>query len=178
MIEGGIDLISQAFGRYHLYVSLTCPWAHRTAIVHALKGLRDAVPLSVTVPSDTGLWEFRPRQGTPMEPHGLLPTVDRAHQQLQLKDVYKLRKGGYDGRATVPMLWDSVQQEVVNNESADIIEILNSDFNLFAHNSQLDLAPSHLLGEIEKWNSLIYPNINNGVYRYGVFSTLTCKMLA
>lgn len=154
-------------GRYHLYVSLTCPWAHRTAIVHALKGLGDAVPLSVTVPGNTGLWEFRPHQGIPKEKETLLPTIDRAHRCSRLMEVYKLRKGGYDGRATVPMLWDSVEQEVVNNESADIIEMLNSDFNHLALKPQLDLAPPHLLNEIEKWNGMIYPKINNGVYRCG-----------
>lgn len=80
-------------------------------------------------------------------------------------DVYKSQKDGYQGRATVPMLWDSMQKKVVNNESADIIECLNSDFNHLARNPGLDLAPSHLKVEIEKWNQTIYPNINNGVYR-------------
>ncbi|KAI5084759.1 hypothetical protein GOP47_0000928 [Adiantum capillus-veneris] len=154
-------------GRYHLYVSLTCPWAHRTAIVHALKGLGDAVPLSIAVPNETGLWEFRPHQGMSTDHHILLPTVDRAHKKARLMDVYKLTKGGYDGRATVPMLWDSFCEEVVNNESADIIEILNMEFNIFACDPQLDLAPPHLQSDIEKWNDLIYPNINNGVYRCG-----------
>ncbi|MCO5566331.1 hypothetical protein L7F22_020008 [Adiantum nelumboides] len=153
------------YGRYHLYVSLTCPWAHRTAIVHTLKGFGDAIPLSIAVPNETGLWEFRPPQGIPGDQNILRPTIDRAHKKSRLMDVYKLRKGGYDGRATVPLLWDSLHQEVVNNESADIIEILNMDFNIFACNPQLDLAPTHLQNDIEKWNNLVYPNINNGVYR-------------
>ncbi|MCO5610625.1 hypothetical protein L7F22_064864 [Adiantum nelumboides] len=154
-------------GRYHLYVSLTCPWAHRTAIVHTLKGFGDAIPLSIAVPNETGLWVFRPPQGIPADQNVLRPTIDRAHKKSRLMDVYKLRKGGYDGRATVPLLWDSLRQEVVNNESADIIEILNMDFNIFACNPQLDLAPTHLQSDIEKWNNLVYPNINNGVYRCG-----------
>lgn len=155
-------------GRYHLYVSLTCPWAHRTVIVHALKGLHEAVPLSVTVPSSTGSWEFRPETRELMDPEAvLLPTIDKANGCQRLMDVYKLRKGGYDGRATVPMLWDSIQKEIVSNESADIIEILNSDFNNLARNPQVDLAPQHLRMEIDQWNMMIYPKINNGVYRCG-----------
>jgi putative glutathione S-transferase len=97
--------------------------------------------------------------------HALSPTLDRAHSQRRLIDVYKLRNGGYDGRATVPMLWDSARREVVSNESADIIEILNASFDRFALNPRLDLAPLHLRSEIEKWNSIIYANVNNGVYR-------------
>ncbi|KAH7297246.1 hypothetical protein KP509_26G061100 [Ceratopteris richardii] len=161
---------SADYGRYHLYVSLTCPWAHRTAIVHSLKGLGDAVPISVTVPGDTGLWEFRPHKDISTEDLQqctLLPSVDRAHQRRLLKEVYKLRKGGYDGRATVPMLWDSHEREIINNESADIIEILNADFNIFSSEPQLDLSPEHLQRDIEKWNNLIYTSVNNGVYRCG-----------
>eukprot|EP00249_Psilotum_nudum_P015314 c25257_g1_i1 orf=110-1408(+) len=155
-------------GRYHLYVSLSCPWAHRTAIVHSLKGLDEAVPVSVAVPGSSGLWEFRPQPDSHDERQGMLhATVDMANGCKRLKDVYSLRKGGYDGRATVPMLWDSVQKEVVNNESADIIEVLNSDFNELAHNPKLDLAPHSLSKQIAKWNSIIYPSINNGVYRCG-----------
>ncbi|KAG0591529.1 hypothetical protein M758_1G178500 [Ceratodon purpureus] len=155
-------------GQFHLYVALACPWAHRTAIVHSLKGLRDGVPISVAVPGSTGLWEFSPKPDTTTTTHPTLkPTLDRANGQKRVADVYKSQPGGYNGRSTVPMLWDASQKRVVNNESADIIEILNSDFNHMALNPGLDLAPAHLKGEIEAWNEVIYPNINNGVYRCG-----------
>lgn len=95
----------------------------------------------------------------------LSPTADRASGQKKLMDVYRSQEGGYNGRSTVPMLWDSLQKKVVNNESADIIEILNSDFNEFAKNPDLDLSPPHLKADIDKWNEIIYSNINNGVYR-------------
>lgn len=162
--------LSASSGQFHLYVAMACPWAHRAAIVHSLKGLSDAVPISVAVPGATGLWEFSPtagglQSGTVAE--RLKPTVDRANGQKRVADVYKSQPGGYNGRSTVPMLWDSSQKLVVNNESADIIEILNSDFNHLAQNPDLDLSPVHLKGEIERWNEIIYPNINNGVYRCG-----------
>lgn len=133
-------------GQFHLYVASACPWAHRTAIVHSLKGLHAALPVTVAVPGATGLWEFG---------------------QKRVRDVYNSQPGGYNGRATVPMLWDSSQKRVVNNESADIIEILNSDFNEFAGKPALDLAPAELREEMAKWNELIYRDINNGVYRCG-----------
>lgn len=81
-------------------------------------------------------------------------------------DVYQSQVGGYNGRSTVPMFWDSMENRVVNNESADIIEILNADFNHLAQNPGLDLAPPHLKADIDRWNQIIYSNVNNGVYRY------------
>ncbi|XP_024386352.1 uncharacterized protein [Physcomitrium patens] len=158
-------------GQYHLYVALACPWAHRTAIVHSLKRLGDAVPISVAVPGSTGLWEFAPKVGVNSKSgvvaERLRPTLDRANGQKLVMDVYKSQQGGYNGRSTVPMLWDSLQKRVMNNESSDIIEILNSDFNHLAENPDLDLAPADLKSQIEEWNEFIYPNINNGVYRCG-----------
>lgn len=153
-------------GQFHLYVALACPWAHRAAIVHSLKGLGDNVPISVAVPGATGLWEFAPEQ-QPGAIQRLVPTADRANDQKRMADVYKSQPGGYNGRSTVPMLWDSFQKRVLNNESADIIEILNLDFNHLAANPDLDLAPTYLQGEIATWNELIYGGINNGVYRCG-----------
>ena len=132
--------------------------------------------MSVVVPSPTGMWIFSPPtrnyKSNDVGSCALSPTADRAHSQDRLIDVYKLQNSGYEGRATVPMLWDSVQKEVINNESSDIIEILNSDFNRYALNPQLDLAPPHLRSEISKWNDIIYPNVNNGVYRYILFFSL------
>jgi putative glutathione S-transferase len=152
-------------GQFHLYVALACPWAHRAAIVHSLKGLHDAVPISVAVPGATGLWEFSPRP--PQTLDRLTPTPDRANNQNRLRDVYTSQPGSYNGRSTVPMLWDNLQKRVVNNESADIIETLNSDFNHLARHPDLDLAPAHLLPQIASWNDLIYSTINNGVYKCG-----------
>lgn len=154
-------------GQFHLYVALACPWAHRAAIVHSLKGLGDAIPISVATPGATGLWEFAPQHGTPTQASHLQPTLDRAGGKKRLAEVYKSQAGGYDGRSTVPMLWDASQKRVVNNESADIIEILNADFNHLARNPARDLCPERLKGEIASWNEVIYPNINNGVYRCG-----------
>ena len=134
--------------------------------------------MSIVVPNPTGMWIFSPPTRNNYKRNdvavmdgscALSPTADRAHSQDRLIDVYKLQKSGYEGRATVPMLWDSVQKEVINNESSDIIEILNSDFDRYALNPQLDLAPPHLRSEISKWNDIIYPNVNNGVYRYILF---------
>ncbi|KAH8952369.1 hypothetical protein BDL97_09G081400 [Sphagnum fallax] len=154
-------------GRYHLYAAFTCPWAHRCAIVHVLKGLEDAVPLSIAVPGSTGLWEFKPQKFLDKPEGTLTPTADRATGKRRLVDVYQSQVGGYNGRSTVPMFWDSMENRVVNNESADIIEILNADFNHLARNPGLDLAPPHLKADIDRWNQIIYSNVNNGVYRCG-----------
>ena len=91
--------------------------------------------------------------------------MDRANGCKTLKEVYRLRGGGYNGRSTVPMLWDAEKKEVICNESSDIIEILNSGLNGLAENPDLDLSPPLLKGKIEEWNAIIYPNVNNGVYR-------------
>ncbi|KAH9603765.1 hypothetical protein KSS87_018791 [Heliosperma pusillum] len=143
----------------HLYVGLPCPWAHRTLIVRALKGLEEPVPVSVATPGVDGLWVFG-GQGR-----------DNANGCRTLKQVYKLREGGYDGRSTVPMLWDVGRKEVVCNESYDIIQLLNSGLNDLAKNPGLDLEPPSLKARIDEWNRVIYPNVNNGVYRCGFAQT-------
>ncbi|KAF5738985.1 Glutathione S-transferase family protein [Tripterygium wilfordii] len=149
----------------HLYVGLPCPWAHRTLIVRALKGLEDAVPVSIASPGLDGSWEFRDFHGPEREV--LVPSRDRANRCRNLRDVYRSRSEGYNGRATVPMLWDMEKKEVVCNESYDIIEFFNSGLNGSASNPDLDLSPPWLKGKIEDWNRVIYPNVNNGVYRCG-----------
>ncbi|KAK7393360.1 hypothetical protein VNO78_21913 [Psophocarpus tetragonolobus] len=146
----------------HLYVGLACPWAHRTLIVRALKGLEDAVPVSVASPGLDGSWEFR-RGNT----DGIGPSLDKANGCRTLKEVYRLRRGGYDGRSTVPLLWDKASKDVVCNESYDIIHFFNSGLNSVAGNPGLDLSPPQLKDQIEEWYQLIYPNVNNGVYRCG-----------
>ncbi|CAO2824307.1 unnamed protein product [Amaranthus hypochondriacus] len=145
----------------HLYVGLPCPWAHRTLIVRALKGIEEVIPVSIASPGIDGLWVFGGEMGSD----------DNANGCSTLKEVYKLRKDGYDGRSTVPMLWDVENKEVVCNESYDIIQLLNSGFNELANNPGLDLEPHSLKGRIEEWNRIIYPYVNNGVYRCGFAQT-------
>jgi putative glutathione S-transferase len=91
--------------------------------------------------------------------------VDNANGCRNLKQVYRLRKEGYNGRSTVPMLWDVQNKQVLCNESYDIIQFFNSGLNGLAANPGLDLSPTALKGNMEEWNRIIYPNVNNGVYR-------------
>ncbi|ESR56988.1 hypothetical protein CICLE_v10020368mg [Citrus x clementina] len=151
----------------HLYVGLPCPWAHRTLIVRALKGLEDAVPVSIAGPGQDGSWEFTNNRNPSRDKDIPVPGLDNENGCKNLKEVYKLRKGGYSGRATVPMLWDVDNKDVACNESYDIIQFFNSGLNRSARNPDLDLAPVELKGKIEEWNKIIYPNVNNGVYRCG-----------
>ncbi|GMI85738.1 hypothetical protein like AT5G44000 [Hibiscus trionum] len=155
--------------KLHLYVGLPCPWAHRTLVVRALKGLEEAIPVSIAAPGLDGSWEFKdiPYGDKSKDGDTLVPTRDKINGCRNLKEVYRLRKGGYEGRATVPMLWDVEQKEVICNESYDIIELFNSGLNGLAQNPELDLSPVELKGEMEEWNGVIYPNVNNGVYRCG-----------
>ncbi|KAL3517733.1 hypothetical protein ACH5RR_020322 [Cinchona calisaya] len=149
----------------HLYVGLACPWAHRTLIVRAIKGLEDSIPVSVASPGIDGAWEFR--DSPVLDQDKIVPTLDKAQGCRNLKQVYNLRRGGYNGRSTVPMLWDVNSKDVVCNESYDIIEFFNSGLNGIAGNPGLDLAPPSLRKRIDEWNQIIYPNVNNGVYRCG-----------
>ncbi len=143
-------------GRYNLYVGLGCPWAQRTLVVRALKGLEDAISVSVVSPSPTeGGWVLN------QEEEGC-----RA-----LAELYQLAEPGYSGRSTVPVLWDKQTKAIVNNESAEIIVMLNSQFNEFAKNLTLDLYPEELREKIDGWNEKIYHSVNNGVYRCGFAQT-------
>jgi putative glutathione S-transferase len=139
-------------GRYTLFVGLGCPWAHRTLVVRALKGLDEVIGVSIVSPSsDQGIWVFeKPEEG--------------CHT---LPELYQLAQSGYRGRSTVPVLWDNQTKTIVNNESAEIIVILNSQFNQFAKNAALDLYPEDLKYAIAEWNDKIYHTVNNGVYRCG-----------
>lgn len=151
----------------HLYVALPCPWAHRVLVVRALKGLTSALPVSVVAPGLDGSWQF-PIVEKSISGDELNPSPDRANGCSTLREVYNLRRGGYDGRSTVPMLWDSEKKEVVCNESYSIIEFLNSvDIGgNIDRSSQLDLCPQEIKKQIDEWNRVVYPNINNGVYKY------------
>lgn len=143
-------------GRYRLVVGMGCPWAHRTLVVRALKGLEETIAVSVVSPSpDEGIWMFDvPEFGC-----------------RTLPEFYQLAKPGYTGRCTVPVLWDSQTQSIVNNESSEIIVMLNSQFNEFARNSSIDLYPEDLQETIDRWNDKIYHTVNNGVYRCGFAQT-------
>jgi putative glutathione S-transferase len=146
-------------GRYHLYVSLACPWAHRTLIARALKKLEGVVPLSIVEPvmSDQG-WAFS----------ATLP--DRANGYTHLHQLYTVAPPDYTGRVLVPVLWDTQTRTIVSNESADIMRMLNQAFNAFG-DDRVDLYPAPLRIEIDRINQFIYDNINNGVYRCGFASS-------
>tara|TARA_R110002110_G_scaffold405241_1_gene624266 strand:+ start:102345 stop:103319 length:975 start_codon:yes stop_codon:yes gene_type:complete len=149
-------------GRYHLYVSLACPWAHRTLIMRALKELQSAIDISVVSPLmlENG-WTFDVDQGS----SGDQVNGHRFHHQ-----VYTQARPDFTGRVTVPVLWDKRQNTIVSNESADIIRMLNSAFTGVAGNL-LDFYPEKQRQDIDQWNARIYPAINNGVYRAGFATT-------
>ena len=146
-------------GRYHLYVSLACPWAHRTVIVRRLKGLEEAVSLSVVDPiRDSRGWRFTEGRG-----HGRYPVNGFEF----LLEAYLATDPAYDGRATTPTLWDRQTGQVVSNESADIVRMLNAEFAAFADPAAPDLYPTELRAEIDALNERVYHNVNNGVYCAG-----------
>ena len=149
-------LYPSAEGRYRLYVGLSCPWAHRTLMVRVLKGLEKTIDVTVLVPSvNQGGWVM----------------TEPSENCQSLKQLYQLAQKNYQGRCTVPVLWDKHTKTIVNNESSEIIVILNEQFNQFATNPDLNLYPDELHPEIEKWNEKIYHNVNNGVYRCGFAQT-------
>ena len=145
-------------GRYHLYVSHACPWAHRTMILRALRKLEDVISVSVVDPftSDEG-WHFS--DGPDCIP-------DTVSGTRYLREIYKLAKDDYTGRVSVPVLWDKREKTIVNNESAEIIRMLNVAFNGWG-NGEPDLYPAPLRDEIDAINEPIYEHVNNGVYKTG-----------
>ncbi len=152
-----------ARGRYHLYVSYACPWAHRTLIVRALKGLEDLIDVSVVHP-------FMGEDGWTFGDDVPGATGDRVGSAGFLRDVYTRADAHYTGRVTVPVLWDGEKQTIVNNESAEIIRLLNSAFDGLGARP-LDLYPEPLRAEIDAVNADVYAHINNGVYRCGFATT-------
>jgi putative glutathione S-transferase len=148
--------------RYHLYVSLACPWAHRTLIFRALKGLEDFISVSVVDPLmlENG-WEFRPENERTAG-----ASEDHLFGSDYLYQVYLKADPNYSGRVTVPVLWDKQQNTIVSNESAEIIRMFNSAFDHLTGNTD-DYYPEALRAEIDELNTLIYPTINNGVYKAG-----------
>ncbi|KHT26766.1 glutathionyl-hydroquinone reductase YqjG [Pectobacterium carotovorum subsp. carotovorum] len=146
-------------GRYHLYVSLACPWAHRTLLMRQLKGLEDHIAVSVVHPLmlDHG-WTF----GTDFE----AATGDSLYQHEFLYQLYLHAMPDYSGRVTVPVLWDTEQHTIVSNESADIIRMLNSAFDGVGATAG-DYYPEALRAQIDELNGWIYDKVNNGVYKAG-----------
>ena len=148
--------------RYHLYVSYACPWAHRTLIFRALKGLQDIISVSVVhplMPSES--WLFGDYPGA---------TIDHINHAHYLYENYLKADPNFDGLVTVPVLWDKKRETIVNNESSEIIRMLNSAFDEFS-NSELDFYPEALRAQIDEINDIVYDNINNGVYRAGFATT-------
>ncbi len=154
--QSGSEFVPEA-GRYHLYVSLACPWAHRTLIFRELKQLQDFIDVTVVCPDmlHDG-WKF----GIPEPLFG--------HSKLH--QIYTQAKSDYSGRVTVPVLWDKKTQTIVSNESSEIIRMFNSAFDELTGNRE-DYYPESLRSVIDEWNAFIYPNINNGVYRCGFATT-------
>lgn len=161
--EGGFAAES---GRYHLYVSLACPWAHRTLILRALKGLEAHIGVSVVHPDmlEDG-WVFTgPDFGSNVAVH------DELYGSACYHELYTRAQPDYSGRVTVPVLWDTRKETIVSNESAEIIQMLNSAFDELTGDTQ-DFYPETLRAEIDSVNERVYHDVNNGVYKSGFATT-------
>jgi len=154
--EGGFKAEA---GRYHLYVSYACPWAHRTLVFRSLKGLEDIIPVSVVspkMPDETG-WSFKTDEGS---------TGDALYGAQFLYNIYQRANPDYTGRVTVPVLWDKQRETIVSNESAEIIRMFNSAFDGLTGNSD-DYYPEPLRPRVDEINKRVYDTVNNGVYKAG-----------
>lgn len=158
--EGGFEAAS---GRYHLYVSYACPWAHRALIFRALKGLEAHISLSVVHPDMLS-------EGWTFETDSDGATGDTLYGLPFARDIYLKAAPGVSGRVTVPILWDKERETIVSNESSEIIRMLNSAFDGLTGNTR-DFWPEALRGEIEEVNARIYDRLNNGVYKAGFATT-------
>ncbi len=149
-------------GRYHLYVSYACPWAHRALIFRALKGLQEVISVSVVHPlMPSQSWVFGEYPGA---------TEDHINHAQYLYENYLKADPDFDGLVTVPLLWDKKLETIVNNESSEIIRMFNSAFDDYA-SSDVDFYPESLRSEIDAINEIVYHNVNNGVYRAGFATT-------
>ena len=156
--KGGLSKFPVASGRYHLYVSLACPWAHRTIIVRKLKKLENVIGMTVVDPiRDERGWGFTEKK-------------DPINGFEYLGQAYASSDSSYEARVTVPVLWDIKTSQIVSNCDDDIMRMLNSTFDDFT-DSNLDLYPVELRSEIDAINDLIYSNVNDGVYRSGFAKT-------
>ncbi len=158
----GQDGFRATAGRYHLFVSLACPWAHRTLIMRALKGLQDIIPVSVTH------WLMAERGWTFAAGDGVIP--DPLYNSRYVYELYARADEEYSGRATVPILWDQHTQTIVNNESADIIRMFGTAFDHAGANAG-DYYPQQLRAYIDAINQRVYDTLNNGVYKAGFATT-------
>jgi len=154
---GEADFPAEA-GRYHLYVSLACPWAHRTLIMRRLKGLEAIVPVHIVHPHmlDEG-WEFRPE-------------AEPLYGFRRLHELYAKADARYTGRVSVPVLWDAKRETIVCNESSDIVRMFNAAFDRITGNRD-DYYPAEWRADIDAVNALVYEHVNNGVYRCGFAAT-------
>ena len=158
----GVGGFKAEASRYHLYVSLACPWAHRTTIYRKLKGLEDMISLAVVHPfmGDKG-WTFAEGAGVIAD-----PIVNASY----LYEIYVAAKPDYTGRVTVPILWDKKTNTIVSNESSEIIRMFNSAFDEIGATA-VNFLPKELLAEIDKVNEFVYSAVNNGVYKAGFATT-------
>ena len=153
-----------AAGRYHLYVSWACPWAHRTIIVRKLKHLEPVVGMTVVDPiRDERGWAFRDGPGHSHDP---------INGFQFLSDAYRATDPAYRGRVTVPVLWDTRTKRIVSNSDDDLMRMFNREFNDYTM-SRLDLYPDRLRSEIDEWNEMLYDQVNDGVYRAGFATSQT-----
>ena len=154
----GRSAFPAASGRYHLYVSWACPWAHRTIIVRKLKRLESVIGMTVVDPiRDEWGWAFRDGRGH---------SQDALNGFRFLSEAYQATAPTYRGRVTVPVLWDTVTKRIVSNSDDDLMRMFNHEFNQFT-DSRLDLYPEPLRRQIDEWNGLLYEQVNDGVYRAG-----------
>ena len=160
--DGSSDFAAEA-GRYHLYVSYACPFAHRTLLARALLGLEEAVPVSVLDPDWGGSdgWVFN---------DGPMATPDHVGGLATLPEVYRRAKARFTGKVTVPALWDRTRGTIVNNESAEIMRMFEVEFRTLA-TREIDLYPEPLRAEIDQINAFVGPRVNGGVYRAGFAAT-------
>lgn len=155
--EGTTAFLPEA-NRYHLYISYACPWACRTLMMRSLKGLEDTISFSyVDALVQANGWSFAVTEQA---------TQDHLYQANYLYEIYLKADANYTGKVTVPVLWDKKNETIVNNESSEIIRMLNSEFDNFCKNDD-DFYPKDLQQQIDEINDLVYNNINNGVYRCG-----------
>src|SRR5688572_7355356 len=151
-----------ASGRYHLYISLACPWASRTLIVRNEKGLQDAIGVTVLDPiRDERGWAFRDGRGHSKDP---------INGFLFLAEAYAATDPKFDGRVTVPVLWDREQRRIVNNSEDDICRMFNDAFSALGNGEQVDLFPKAVEAEQAELSAFIYDRVNNGVYKAGFAS--------
>jgi putative glutathione S-transferase len=169
--------------RYHLYVSLACPWASRTVIFRKLKGLEDTIGMTVVDPiRDERGWAFRDPDKKWDDTELIPPSTDLINGFKFLSEAYAATDPNFDGRVTVPVLWDKVTKKIVNNCEDDICRMFNDAFNGVAQNKDVDLFPKAIEDEHTKLSDFLYENVNNGVYKAG-FATrqrpyeISCRKL-